>query len=76
MAGKEFVTVVTTSCLILQTLPKACKAERGTIIQSHFDTVTKTGAVLPSNLRAYLLEEQKKAAKSSGSKRKAAAAAS
>ena len=75
-AGKEFVTVVTTCCLILQTLPNAPKAERGTIIQSHFDTVTKTGAALPENLRVYLLAEQKKAAKSGGSKRKAAAAAS
>jgi hypothetical protein len=81
-AGKAFVTVVTTCCLILQTLPSCPKAERGTIIQAHFDTVTKTGALLPSNLRAYLLEEQKKAGKSGGakssggSKRKAAAEAS
>ena len=77
VSGKEFVTVVTTCALIVQQLPTAPKAERGPIIQGHFDTVAKTGTTLPANLRTYLLEEQKKSSKSigAGGKRKGQAAA-
>jgi len=65
-AGKDFIAVVSTCAVILQSLPSAPRAKRTTMIRGHLETCSRNGATLPENLRQFLDAELKKSRKSDG----------
>ena len=71
-AAKDFVAVVTTCDLIVETLPAATKADRAVLIEGHFATTRDTGAKMPENLRVYLETELAKCNKPAKPKAKKA----
>ena len=62
-AGKDFICVVSTCAVIVQSLPSAPRAKRATMIRAHFETCARNGATIPQNLREFLDSEFKKCKK-------------